>query len=282
MQVEAADFAQLNLRIQQCCEQYHVKANSCSVQIYFVDDTSETFSSFERFSAFNAGSTSAVESVVLQYEFLVLLPKLQRPQTYSLTVRFASRIAVDQKMRDQMPRAMSKVFRQMVNRTAMVEVKYVDYVVARNLLSTVDQWVSGLSRAATSKLWMGVVDRSDYLPLVARYSVGLAVFALLVTSSGMFLGAEPNLLQVTRFLLCAWVGLFSAYRLAYHLGNAAEESLDRWSALSFVSLTAGDKRIVAAAKADNKRSVAAACFKFVLSLLVSLAAKIIIGLLLMR
>jgi hypothetical protein len=61
-----ADLEQLNHRISQACEQYNVISGNCSVTVYYVDDTTDRFSSFDRFKLHNAGSTSSVESVLLE------------------------------------------------------------------------------------------------------------------------------------------------------------------------------------------------------------------------
>ncbi len=277
-QTSLSDFEQLNYRITQCCEQYNVKAENCSVKVFYVNDTQETFSSFERFAAFNIGTTSAVESVLVTYNLLIILPKADKPQSYTLSVRLASRIAVERQMRDQMPFHIPKVLRSMGNRTAVVNVKYVDYAVARSLLNTVDQWFDGLSKAETSRLWSYLTKRSHLLPIVSRYVVGGAVAYLIYSASGRFIPSEATLHHLAVFSLWAFVGIFAAYRLAHHLGSAAEDSLDRWSQLSYLSLTAGDRNLIREASKANKSNSIAAAVKFVGALLVSLAAKIVVSL----
>lgn len=277
-QTNLADFEQLNHRVTQCCEQYNVRADNCSVKIFYVNDTQETFSSFERFASFNAGTTSAVESVLVTYNLLIILPKADKPQSYTLSVRLASRIAVERQMRDQMPFHMPKILRTMGNRTAVVNVKYVDYAVARSLLNTVDQWFDGLSKAETSRAWTHLTKRSHFLPIVSRYIVGGIVAYLIYRSSGHFLPLDASLHQLAVFGLWTFVGLFAAYRVAHHLGSAAEDSLDRWFQLSYLSLTAGDRNLVREASRANRFNGFAALGKFIGALLVSLVAKIIVAL----
>lgn len=102
-QIQYEDFEQLNYRIRQCCEQYNIASINCSVKVYYINDTQETFSSFERFKHFNSGSSSSVESVFIKYNFLIILPQLNQPQSYTLSVRAASRIAIQQKMGNELP-----------------------------------------------------------------------------------------------------------------------------------------------------------------------------------
>lgn len=273
-----ADYEQLHHRISQCCEQYNIKASNCSIKVYYINDTHETFSSFEKFKHFNAGSSSSVESVLLKYDFLIILPKLNQPQSYTLSIRTASRVSIEKKMGEDMPFDIPKILRLMGGRTAVVTVKYVDYVVARNLLNVVDEWLKTVNKARKNLVWDAVRKRSAYLPLIAQYTVGAVVALLIVSSLPRFLQQNATLLHLAQTLICALVGLFAAYRIAHHLGSAAENSLDNWSELSYVSLTAGDKKLIDEAIGKNKSTLVSAALKFVGALIVSILAKVAIGL----
>lgn len=278
-QATLSDFEQLNFRITQCCEQYNIQAENCSVKVYYINDTQETFSSFERFASFNAGTTSAVESVLITYNFLIVLPKAGKPQSYTLSVRLASRIAVESQMRDNMPFHLPKILRTMGSRTGVVNVKYIDYAVARSLLNTADQWFDGLTKTQTSKTWKYVTSRTHYLPIISRYIVGIVVAYLAYRSTNQFIPTNANLQQLAIFSLLTFVGLFSAYRLAHHLGSAAENSLDKWSQLSYLSLTSGDKNLILKASEENRKSAIHAIIKFAGALSISILANIVVSLL---
>jgi|SRR6185312_3658155 len=275
-QIVHENIEQLNHRIVQACEQYNVTANNCSVKIYYINDTQENFSSFERFRHFNAGSSSSVESILITYDFLIILPKLNQPQSYNLSIRIASRIAIEKKMSGEMIFEMPKILRMMGGRTAVVNVKYIDYVVARNLLNVVDEWFKTSPKAATNGWWNAVRKRSRYLPLIARYITGVIVATIIFFELPRFLIPSTTFLSFAQVLLCASLLLFGSYRLAHHLGSSAEDSLDRWSDLSYVSLTAGDKLEIDSAKSRNRSSVVAFVLKFFVSATISVVAKLII------
>ncbi|MGZ5789968.1 MAG: hypothetical protein ACXWJF_11005 [Burkholderiaceae bacterium] len=96
-----SDLEQLHSRIQQALEQYNVKAETHQFNIFYQNDTQDRFSSFEKFRSFNAGSSSAVESVLFSYDFMVILPKTNQPQGYTLTVRIASPISIEKKCEER-------------------------------------------------------------------------------------------------------------------------------------------------------------------------------------
>jgi len=276
-QADLEDFRQLDHRIKQCCEQYNIQASNCSVKVFYVDDTAETFSSFERFNAFNAGSTSPVESVLLTYNFLIVLPKVEKPQSYTLTIRLASKIAAEEQMRERVVFQLPKVLKTMGQRTAIVDVKYVDYSVARSLLNTVDQWFNGLPKETTPKFWKYLLKRTHHIPFLSRYIVGLVVTYLVCQSVDLYIEPSASLRDLAVFLIIAFVGIFAAYRLSGHLGRYAENSLDNWSQLSYLSLTSGDKALLKRAESSNRSSLIRGIASFVSALLVSLAAKIILS-----
>ena len=274
--VTFGDFEQLFFRISQTHEQYHVKGSNCSVKIFYIDDTQETFSSFERFRAFNSGSASCVESVLLTCNLMIIPPKTQKVQSYTLSVRLASRIAIDHKMRNDMPMEMPKIFRLMGHsRTAVVSVKYVDYAIARTLLNCVDDWFKAVPHTKVSPIWTYLLHRTNYLRLLTRYVAVLTTFMVLYLNLPIFVPQNATGFEVARFLLCASVGLFASYRLADHLGSAAEDSLDSWNALSYLQLTAGDNLLIDDASVTNRTNLMWGTLKLIGGLLVSVAAKVL-------
>lgn len=275
-QISLEDLQQLNHRIIQCYEQYHIKAENCSVKVFFLNDTQERFSSFERFSAFNAGTTSTVESVLINYNFLIILPKSEKPQSYTVSVRIASRMAVEKQMRENMPFHLPKILRLMGNRTATVNIKYIDYAVARSLMTAVDQWFEGLPEAHSSWLQKQITRKSHLLPVIAKYLAGIGVAYLIFLHSAEFVPADASLHQLAVFSLLSFCGLFASYRAAYHLGSSAENHVDSWTPLSYLSLTAGDRNLIQKSSRSNKRSAFFACLNFAVAVSVSLIANLIV------
>lgn len=275
-QISLADLEQLNYRVKQCYEQYQIQTDNCSVKVFYVNDARDTFSSFERFASFNAGTTSAVESVLIEYNFLIILPKTHKPQTYKLSIRIASRVAIEKQFQHDGPFRIRQIIKLMASQTAVVNVKYIDYVVARSILNTVDSWFEGVKTQFVSKPWKYVTRHTHFLPHISRYFVGACVAYLIYANSRTFLPASTDLHQLGVFLLLAFVGLFAAYHLASHLGSAAEASIDNWSPLSYLSLTKGDESLIEETKRRNKRSILFGIIKFVCALLVSVLSGVIV------
>lgn len=269
-----SDLEQLHCRIRQALEQYNVKAETHQFNIFYQNDTQDRFSSFEKFRGFNAGSSSAVESVLFTYNFMVILPKTNHPQGYTLTVRIASPISIEKKIRREMFQ-LPKIIRLMGGRTAVVTVEYVDYMVARNLLDIVDGWFQTLSTSQGSPVFDFIRRRSDYIPILLRYSVGAFAVFLVFEAIPVLLNAESKLPQFAYFSLAAFTGLFATYKLAGHFGSAVEDAIDRWSPISYVHLTAGDKKQIEEAESANKKTILLAIANLAGSLVVGVAVRVI-------
>lgn len=274
--IVANDFKQLNHRVKQICEQYNIKASNCSINVFYINDTKDNFSSFERFESFNAGSTCAVESVLLTYNFLIILPKVHEPQSYTITIRVASPVAIQRKMNDGMF-GMPKIFKLMGGpRTAVVSVKYVDYAVARTVLNTIDEWFMALPKSQNGKIWNFMRKHTDYIPLISRYLAGLIVTAIIISDISRILPTSPTILDLGRFLILSFVGIFAAYKIAHHVGSAAEDSLDSHVSLSYICITDGDVRELKLAQGRNRGALVLGFGKLVMSLFVSVVAKLIV------
>ncbi len=275
-QVELGDFEQLHLRLQQTLEQYEICANNCSYKIFYVDDRQESWSSVDRFKTFTGSSTSAVESVLITFDFLLILPKVKSPQPYTLTIRLASRIAIEKKMQREMMFELPRILKLMGGRTAVVTVKYVDYVVARTLLNAVEEWFGTLNKAEESKMFVFVRRHSGWLPVICRLIVAGFVAWIAYDYLPKFVGNKSTLEDLARFGLCTSVGIAGAYQLSHFLGKAAERYLDSWIELSFINLTVGDRKEIEQAKSRNSRSLVKALGSFVLGLVNSVWAKLIV------
>jgi len=85
--IKIEDISQLNTKITQLYEQYYIQSSNCSVTIYYEEDQKQVYTSFERFMLYDSSQLSPTESILLTYEFMIVLPKTKRVQTYSLSVR---------------------------------------------------------------------------------------------------------------------------------------------------------------------------------------------------
>lgn len=280
IRMKFSDIEQLNHKITQACEQYNVVSGNCTATVYYVDDTRDQFSSFDRFRLHNTGTTSPVESVLLKYNFLVILPKTKKPQSYTVSIRLASRVAVAKRMESEFFGAPPSIFRLMGNRTAIIEIQYVDYMVARNFLNLIDEWFKGIPTAPEFKPLHWLQARSHLVPRLARFATAIFVALLIVTLLPTFIAqGTSDLLSFGRFLGYALLGTYTAYTLAGWSATFIESSLDHYSELSYLQLTKGDEIEISKAERSNTFAIAKGIGGFILTICVSVGTKVVANIL---
>jgi len=160
------DIGQLHSKILQLYEQYNIVSKNCSVTVYYIDDGKDQFSSFERFQLLDRSSTSPVENIRLVYNFLIVLPKTDRPQSYEIEVDIHSRAALRKRAQSEMGR--TKIFFQTFRQTGQVDIEYVDYTVARNFRVAIEGWFNSLEKVKISWCLTFLKNVSDYFPTAFR------------------------------------------------------------------------------------------------------------------
>lgn len=252
--IQFADIQQLHHLVGQLCEQYNIKAHNESVTVYFEEDSQNLYSSFDRFSMIDESSVSAVEGVQITYNFMVVVPKSRRPQSYTLKVMLDSRVVDLKKMRaDDFPRPMIQILGK---RTAHVDVEYIDYVIARNLIDGVDRWISGLP-TYDHPAWLKTLQKySGYIRQIFRYGLGtLAAYYVFKLVPVYVPSSDPDFEVLAKFTILGSLAIFILFRLGFFLGRRVENALDDFYPLSYIRLNRGDERVIADARRSKTRQI---------------------------
>jgi hypothetical protein len=276
-QISFADLEQLHAKIEQACEQYNIESRNETITLYLVDDTKEQFSSFERFRIYNKSSTSAVESVLVKYNLLIILPKTRRAQSYTLSVRITSQITLMRRMREEISRLPSGLIRLMGVQTAVVTVGYVDYMVARNLLTICDGWFDSIGISQTPRFLKFVRKYSDLFRPSSAYFLGALTLCAALKVLPKILAGTSDLQGLARFMLVSLSALFFSYRLGRYIGGHAENSVHAWNELGYILLNRGDEKELDEAKRANRLSLVKAWLDLLWTLVLGVIASLIAG-----
>lgn len=240
--VSLDDIRQLHLKCQQACGQWTVMNKSESITVHHLDDNKETYSSFDRFCIYDQSRTSPTESLVYEFNLLLELPKVEKPQHYKVSVRALSRVAMIRRMEKEM--APPPFLRLFGGSSIVVEIEYVDYVVARNILGMLDSWTDEIERH--SKLsWIRHVQRfTHWIPPVAQFVVvGFVGFSLFKTTSAV-LNDSSTPPMVASWLILAGTVIALVAMFARRLGSLIENGIDQILTLSAIKLNKGDERLI--------------------------------------
>lgn len=217
-----------------------------------------------------------MESILLKYNFLVLLPKTNKPQPYTVSIRLASRVSIVKKMLSDFYGSPPQIFRLMGNRIAVVEVQYIDYLVARNFLNLIDEWFKVLPKARQSKVVTFLQNNSHQIPKLAKFLTAVIVAQITISLLPKFISNElVNLLIFSKFLGYSLLAIYIATTLAGWAAQYIESSIDNYNELSYLKLTSGDSLEIEDAENNNRLSIIKAIIAFLFTIFISVITNII-------
>jgi hypothetical protein len=250
------DLRQLHMKICQMYEQYNIVARNCSVTLYHHDDQKQVFSSFERFELFDRTTLSPVENIRIEYNFMIVLPQAKKPQPYVIEINIHSRAAIVQRARLETVVPSGMFLEVITERTAHLEIKYVDYTVARNFQVAIDNWFRGLKQLPDYS-WLKPIQRwSDHLPVLLKI---LSIAVYLYTCVNIFLPPLSNVSVSGGTLYLAGTITFGGVSLLSlaigRIGSILGGAIRRIKPLSYLNLTRGDENALAGLRSENRHSV---------------------------
>ncbi|WP_313952799.1 hypothetical protein [Accumulibacter sp.] len=251
--IELNDIFQLHFKLGQMCAQWNVIESNENITIHHVDDNKETFSSLDRFKVYDQSQTSPIESIVYEFNVLVQLQNTPKPQPYRITVRLGSKAAIYQKARMEIP---SSMFIRFFRGGAInVDIDYVDYVVARNMLSTVDSWVSTVAFTQKNKVLNFLQSKSHLFTDVSSFLLLMVSLVTCVSIVSSVLSPDNNNQVLAKFLLITSGFVVSSFILGKAFGGILENAVDSLSEVSYIKINVGDKRVIQAVESSNIRSL---------------------------
>ncbi|MDB5800794.1 MAG: hypothetical protein JWL63_1733 [Rhodocyclales bacterium] len=246
------DIKQLNVKICQLYEQYNIVSKNCSITLYHLDDQKQVFSSFERFELYDRTTLSPVDNIRLVYNFLIVLPQLNKPQSYQIELNIQSRASISKRLKQESSIHSEFLFGMFEERTALVEIKYIDYTVARNFQVAIDGWFKGLSCSKGLACIRYVKRLSENIPLLFRF---LTTTAFLCTCLLHFTPLLSNGAINSGTLYYAATVTFGGATLlgmvAIKLGTMVRDSVRKIRPISYLDLTRGDQLALLELKSDN-------------------------------
>ncbi|MBU1618916.1 MAG: hypothetical protein KJ556_16885 [Gammaproteobacteria bacterium] len=264
---------QLHLRIVQSTAQYNVISANASFSVEYVNDSSERFSSIERFMMHAGAKGRAVEEVAISYNILVVLPQTRKPQEYRLNILFASRTAKIEGMKkqiDDMP--FSIPLWQFENKfTCRASINFVDITVANSFMSVVKNWLDCLEVTSLNPILKFIRYLSGYLPLLGQY--GLLMIGAIYTNSQMNqYFQEPAASTTASFILLAFIFNFLMFRLGRFIGVKSERHLDFIYQISYINFSGADKKLATESSTSVRTHVAKSIVYIVFSIGLAVAA----------
>jgi len=250
------DIKQLYIKIIQLCEQYNIVSKNCSVTLYHLDDQKQVFSSFERFELYDRTTLSPVENIRIEFNFLILLPQQKKPQSYQIEINVQSRATIAKRIKQESSFHSDFLFGIIQDRTAMVEIRYIDYTVARTFQVAIDGWFKGLSCSSSIPFLNQLKRRSEDLPLIFRFATVLAfIWACLSAFSPDLAKASIGSQELYLASTITFGGATLLSMIVGKIGSVLANAVQRLQPTSFLCLTRGDEIAKAEFLSDNRAGI---------------------------
>ena len=257
---------QIYNKLNQITHSWTTLGPNCDVSVTYSDDTTDNFSSAEKFFLMDTTKTSPIIDIAFKYSFLhqTIISETEKPfQPYSITIRILNTNAVYD--RDDI---LPSRFRRFLGSTLVVEFEYVDYMIVKSLISTVDSWVEGLDTLKNSKILNFFKKKYNYGGKILGF--------LFFTISSIIILLKPIELNFSNlkntFIILLLIISVCTY-LGSYIGNKIEELIDSFMSNTRIVITIGDIKLVKKYENKNKKNV----FKLIISFIFSLAYNVLIG-----
>jgi hypothetical protein len=270
--LDFSEIEQLHFKIMQLCDIHTVIASNEVVSVFHEKERKEQFTSFERFKAYNSNATRPTASVVLRYNFSIILSDMAKPQEYIVTMKLTSRVVLLNKIETDMPAFMrGRIFGFASGSVAEISVEYADYVVARSFLESFDEWVQGCKETPKNKIVDFIQRKSHFLPKSLQVILAVMLIFFCLTSIPEFFqkGSVPEVWA--RFAIIFGGGFYLLMTLSHGAGKIMEHAIDNIYQLSYLKLNKGDEKLIDEFSSTNKRSIR----KFICGCIVTIGLGII-------
>lgn len=193
----------------------------------------------------NSNATRPTVSVVLRYNFSIILSGLTKPQAYIVTIRLTSRIALLKQIESDIPAFIrDRIFRLVPGSIAEISVEYADYVVARSFLESFDEWVEGCKETPKNKIIDFIQSKSYLFPKSLQFILAIMLMFFCLTSIPEFF-QKGNIPEVwARFTAIFGGGFYLLMMLSHGAGTIMERAIDNISPLSYLKLNKGDEKLI--------------------------------------
>lgn len=250
------NIGQLHQRIIQSTAQYRVVSANASFSISYQNDSSERFSSIERFNTHASSKGLPVEEVDISYRFLVVLPNTSKPQEYRINISLISRVVKLESIRKDMEEMnLSMPLWQFDSRlTCRATIDFTDITVANSFMSVIKSWERTLDEVETSLVLKKIRPFAKYMPSVFKYCLLiLGAYYTLGVVDTYFSLPEPKTTAI--FLLLAYLFNFILWKIGSYAGKKSEAHLNQLYEVSYINFSSADRKFASECKSTRSKNI---------------------------
>lgn len=246
--IELKDLLQLKHLFEQFLEQYHVDVFNTSITIFHIKSSKERFSSFERLNTYNSNNNSPIERVNIELNFLIVPPKLSKPQNYKVSINMVSGAAVATKNKldipDDLP--MMVIMRTVQEKAIEIKIEYIDYIIARSISELLREWVGSIQELKPDNNVKKLQKKARHFSRATWLIFYIISIVVSVTYASAFFSSkvlEPALL--VKFLLISGSFILLSKEVGVFFGRNIEHKMHsiNTNEVTFIHINIGDKKL---------------------------------------
>ncbi|WP_435978630.1 hypothetical protein [Psychrobacter sp. DM4] len=267
--VSFEEVKQLHIKILQIKDIHEILAQNETITIFYAGDRKEIFTSFARFEKYNSSNTKPTVSLILKYNFSLLLAGTSAPQEYVITIKLSSRLSIIESLEEKKPRFIPQgLINAFTSDTAEINVEYVDYLVASTYLHSFDEWITGCPTNPSNKILIRAQSLSHYIPRIIQ----LAIIIVCVFYYDIYIGTLPDYFNRDwgQFFLYSLVAFFILIKLAFMIGRKIERYLDSFQQDSYLDLNKGDSKLIANSSYKRRKTYLKIFFQLCLTVILGI------------
>lgn len=151
--VRKSDLDQLYMKLKQQIDLCETLAEpTVTVKLSFTNRETQLFSSWERFNLFDSGKMELIDDIIIKIEFILKIPKTEIIQRCVINIDIDSRLSVVCSDRADLSDFEFIIIASHRIPPIMVSIDFVDYVYAKNLCQTVEDWAETLDESKNFRL----------------------------------------------------------------------------------------------------------------------------------
>jgi len=244
IELDIDTISQLFYRVTQTINQFGPIERSETITVNHLGDDKLTFSSFERFRLYDTNKRAPIAAILISFNILIRSAQTEKPYNYKLTVRFLPFVL---KEAEQEGLSFRYLIGPYAERPLYAEIEYVDYVVARSVISAVDEWVNSIKNTENSPIsdWF-IKHQEKFEPIIIGLGVIASIFAIISLAPNYTANIPENFHLFGKYILFGIVWVIITYLIYAGFASHIVLGWYNYRKISFSMINKGDR--------DNKNS----------------------------
>jgi len=193
-----------------------------TIIVKYNNSKSVTYSSWERYKSLFTTNNDITSELIIKIECLLDIPGTVQPQRCVINISLDSSLPVlaSDKLKNELAEDLSLFFFLRNDwRAGYISIDFVDFIIAKGIISTFKEWFDNLDKAPERKITKLFLKHQVLVRNCIRNSGIIGVAALIITTSFTHKGLDIN-------LLARLIGIcFIIYSLFSIFSNKIEESV---------------------------------------------------------